>query len=387
MLHDPNAPTRAEQHPLQSCGVHSIAINPSRTLLATGGANPNHIAIYHLPSLEPHRLCVGHEDWVFSLAWIDDDLLVSGSRDSSVCLWSASQCGSAVDDGMFDEESDEWSDDDRENVKTITPLHSEMGATRKRAISTSSEQGGTRLRRSTSAPPVPSNYQGNDLLGALQEKSANSVFFHEPICAAREHTSKVRDLKFNSRTKQLATLSADTYVKLWDASRLVATTSIPLHYSKETVCMDFEEDRNLVAVGSQAHVSFLDPRTASVILSVESIDDGWGVRSLSSKFDIITIGGGLGRLSFYDMRGHGYVSVMSGESERLESLGRNNNEYFLQTGSGWLRKDDVYATHFQGMHINNAVYAHAYDQSGHRLFVGGGPLQLGLYGNYFGLWE
>ena len=73
----------------QNCGIHSLAINPSGTLLATGSENVNDIAIYRLPSLEP--LYVGwdaHYNWIFDSVWIDDTHVVSGAGDSKLALWT-----------------------------------------------------------------------------------------------------------------------------------------------------------------------------------------------------------------------------------------------------------------------------------------------------------
>lgn len=75
-------------NPDTQSGIHSCQINPSRTLLATGARHSADIAIYRLPTLDP--ICIGenaHRDWVFDMCWLDDQFLVSGSRDTKLALW------------------------------------------------------------------------------------------------------------------------------------------------------------------------------------------------------------------------------------------------------------------------------------------------------------
>jgi WD repeat-containing protein 40A len=110
--------------------------------------------------------------------------------------------------------------------------------------------------------------------------------------------------------------------------------------------------------------------------NIQSLDNGYGVRSVQFNRQILSIGGGYGRISFYDMRMNRY----------LETSETSHTKY-LQTSLGWLNRDTVYHHHFQGMEIRNAIYTHKYDPTGSRLLAAGGPLQLGLYGNYAAIWS
>jgi DDB1- and CUL4-associated factor 12 len=210
---------------------------------------------------------------------------------------------------------------------------------------------------------------------------ANLKLF-SPQASQIEHEDKIRDLALDRSTETCYSLSSDGYVKIWDCSRMSVTSSVSLIHTNETVCLALDSDRHIVTVGSQSHLSIIDPRVSQIVHIFESLDEGWGVRSMSVNSGLLSIGGGMGKVSFYDLRAHRYLSWEGDQGINGEKL-----QDCLQVSKGWLCKDEVFQRHFHNLQVSNAIYTLMYDQSFGKLFVAGGPLQLNLKGSMAGLWQ
>lgn len=87
----PTAPPRRRapyDHEWGHCGIHGLALSPSRDWLAVGGENPADMVILERGTWRPVATLVGHLDWVFGVAWVSDRHVVTAGRDQSVALWS-----------------------------------------------------------------------------------------------------------------------------------------------------------------------------------------------------------------------------------------------------------------------------------------------------------
>ncbi|KAL7034776.1 hypothetical protein ACKWTF_008092 [Chironomus riparius] len=278
-------------------GIHSCQINPSRTLLATGARHSADIAIYRLPTLDP--VCIGenaHRDWVFDMTWLDDQFLVSGSRDTKLALWR-------INEDLID------------------------------------------------FPEKP----------AKEEEEACPTYAHiNPVCVKEVRSAqKIRAVCFNKEYKEIALLSLNGYMHLFNAETFSQKMSRKLPNCQENVCIACQEN-GLYAVGCRSYTLLLDPRTLQAVKKIASRYNGCGIRSASFQQNILTIGTGLGMLMFFDVRAGKY----------LESSINTSRTVVLKASKGYVFPDED-VDNLSNVKYVPAIYTHCYDQSYTRLFTAG----------------
>ncbi len=180
----------------------------------------------------------------------------------------------------------------------------------------------------------------------------------------KHHSDRVRALRHDARQGVAASLGSDRRLALWDPLSGQLLRSCATRDHEDLIALDADARHGLFAVGGRDYVSFFDRRVDGVLRSVQSCNRGMGVRSLCFRDNLLSVGGGLGRLSFFDLA--------AGKFRRFEEA----RSYRLLAGSPGAGQEEE----------PQAIYVHRWDDAGARLFVGGGPLLLQANGGHASLW-
>lgn len=263
-------------------GIHSIVINPSRSLLATGAKNSAEIALFKLPTLEPAFIGTnGHRDWVYDLCWLDDQFLVSGSKDTKLALWRIED----ADLDPADDEEEETAEELAEagpSTSTASPVTVSAAA----AAATTTTTTAAEAEAKVALPKYPT-------INPISVKECRTA-------------QKIRSICFNQEYKEIAVLSLNSYIHLFNAETFAQKLSRKLPNCQDNVCIACQPE-GLYAVGCRSYTLLLDPRTLQPVKKIASRYSGCGIRSASFQGNILTVGTGLGMLMFYDIRAGKYL--------------------------------------------------------------------------------
>ncbi|KAL4444203.1 hypothetical protein ABPG75_011940 [Micractinium tetrahymenae] len=325
----PPAPPRT--HPVVesvwgSCGIHSVAVNPAGDMVATGGAEPADAAVLSLPDLQPVQTLVGHQDWVFGVAWVSDRHLVTGSRDQSVALWSIPEPGSGAPAAQYKSPGDAGPAGlQRKFEGKVRDVKYDPASCRLAALST---EGCIKL-----------------LDAARDLRTMRTI-----------QLDKAKELVCMEQRSDLLAVGSIGHVTLLDPRRRNAELQSIVSPDENQGVRSLQLTEQLLSFGTgKGKLFFYDVR-AQAFLPTER--------------------------SAYDYAADGLHCKLSPQPQPALQPRRH-----LQLGAGYVVQNDLFYDHFSGMDIRHACYAHCWDSSRTRLFVCGGPLAFGLQGCYMAVWH
>lgn len=107
--------------------------------------------------------------------------------------------------------------------------------------------------------------------------------------------------------------------------------SINLPYALENVCLAYEKENDLYAVGSKSHVTLVDARSLKTCHRVASIVQGCGIRSLSFCGNLMTVGTGVGTMFFFDIRAMNYICSVGSKSQLQSAVLKTRRTWVVST--------------------------------------------------------
>ncbi|KAI8107295.1 hypothetical protein M9434_001937 [Picochlorum sp. BPE23] len=328
-VYPPNRFSSAEK-----TGIHALSLNPSRTLIATGGTDTRDLIVLDGESFKPRVSLLGHTDWVFGCAWISDQHLASASKDCRVALW---------------------------NVKSE---HQDLSTSQTDPLMNHK---------------VLKYYEDENQHSAIEEENN----MNEGVLMTERYPSRIREVKYVPANGFVAALCGDLSVKLLDPCdnlRKVRTCRLPGR-SKDPVCLSIQG--YTIAVGSLNEVTLLDPRVRGMhhaFTSIASPDRNYGVRSVEFQDHALSFGTGSESLVIFDTR-------MLRHAQGTITTDSPSCYGVLRSGSNTWSNDSGNHTLHHGQASKSAIYTHKWHPQAPCIFIGGGPLSNMDDGHLCAFWK
>lgn len=197
--------------------------------------------------------------------------------------------------------------------------------------------------------------------------------------------------------------SMDRKITIFDTMSATVVYAADYRGCHNIKCLKWSSDQAVCIIGGENTIGAVDPRQQKASFLV-NFNEHRCVRSLSIQGHRITFSTASGKIGFVDLRMPRLLPIVPNSSSLLapsstpsnsliplfsSSTSLNpwmvkNSDYFQVIG-GHLLQNEFYRANFAPHRVEQAIFTHAYDPTGLRLFAAGGPSLESLQGTTAGI--
>lgn len=323
---------------------------------------------------------------VYSSVWLDDQLIVFGTKDKRLYLFNVkSNKILLIEDYRTEEDKTEEGKINSTGIKSIDHMGNKFAVSVNNKIDIFSHNIFTIDKMKTLSNNqswisnikwindnelFSSSRDGTIQLWNINNNANNTIYKYDNVSLEEMYNQNyARHFSYKNKSNNLYSVTPNGVIKYIDIVKQKSTFKFNCNVKE---CVVSKLNGNIFTVGSTNVVKFFDTRTKKSIMEIPNFNPGWGTRSLEwYNENILSIGGGDTNLAFFDNRkNNGFIDIDIGKK-------------YYEIDPGWVERNPLYYNfQYQGVEEHTAIYTHTYNPSKNKIFVGGGPTPMGLFGSF-----